>query len=1211
MEFAAIKVERRGRKRRRNGGQNNVSTGQQIGPETKKRAVETRSKAFIGRYVKKEFVGSGVFIGKIVSYDGGLYRVDYEDGDCEDLESSEVRQFLIADGGFDDHLMTRKKKLDELISNKDVSKTRNSEANAVDLANGLERAEVSSLSEVSCGPTHETDAAVAQVDGDADSSSDSCEYVHDHGLGSEAETPAVPPPPLPPSSGNIGVPEEYASHLFSVYSFLRSFSIRLFLSPFGLDDFVGSINCVVPNTLVDAIHVALMRALRRHLEKLSSDGSELASKCLRCVDWSLVDMLTWPVYLIHYLTIMGYVEGPEWKGFYADVLDREYYSLPVGRKLLILQILCDDVLESAELRAEIDMREESEVGIDSDAIAANPIENGPRRVHPRYSKTSACKDQEAIEIIADSHKAKSVCSSSSLGSKGFVLDRDAADVELDGNGDECRLCGMDGTLLCCDGCPSAYHSRCIGVSKMSIPEGSWFCPECTFNKIGPTITRGTSLRAAEIFGIDLYEQIFLGTCNHLLVLKASGNAESCFRYYNWNDIPKVLHLLCSSVQHTAFYSGICKAILHYWEIPDNIFSLPARSPTLLFPLCKESHKSIVEGENYASGLTEGNAENMAATFPDTSLDTLTFTNLNSLHREGHTATKQVLMGALPPELGKMEPTISTGSISHQADPSDLTHQSLADRSVIDFTTCTSGNSNGNNIEHVNGMSLPASLFSQSRGGNLEVGGRGGRNSSDDCLYMGSSFKPQAYINHYIHGDFAASAAAILAVLSSEENQASDAHALDNPRKLLSASVALQLKAFSSVAIRFFWPNSEKKIVEVPRERCGWCLSCKAPATSKKACLLNSAALNAIKGAMKILTGLRLVKNGKGSLPSIATYILYMEESLCGLIVGRFLNKSFRKQWRRHVEQASSCSTLKALLLEFEENIRTIAFSGDWVKLVDNWLVESSVVPNTACAVVFTQRRGPSSRRGRKQSAISEVTDGYRNEKLVDFKWWRGGKRSKVIFQKGILPYSMVKKAARQGGTRKISGMYYAESFEIPKRSRQAVWRAAVEMSKNASQLALQVRYLDLHVRWSDIPRPEQNLQDSKGPETEASAFRNAFICDKKIVDNMIRYGVAFGNQKHLPSRVMKNIIEVEENQDGKDKYWFLEIHIPLYLIKEYEERSVEVLLPSDGKPSNGLSVLQRRQLKASRRDIFSYLARKRDNLDMCSCASCQLNVFIR
>lgn len=105
---------------------------------------------------------------------------------------------------------------------------------------------------------------------------------------------------------------------------------------------------------------------------------------------------------------------------------------------------------------------------------------------------------------------------SSLSSKVSSTDA-GADVDHDGNGDECRLCGMEGTLLCCDGCPSSYHPRCIGVCKMYIPDGNWYCPECRINELRPTPIRGTSLKGAELFGVDSHGQIFMGSCDHLLV----------------------------------------------------------------------------------------------------------------------------------------------------------------------------------------------------------------------------------------------------------------------------------------------------------------------------------------------------------------------------------------------------------------------------------------------------------------------------------------------------------------------------------------------------------------------------------------------------------------------------------------------------------------------------------------------------------------------
>ncbi|CAK9173784.1 unnamed protein product, partial [Ilex paraguariensis] len=506
METVVIRSERRGRKRKNQDVQN-VSVDRQ----GKKRAVDMRSKALVGRYVKKEFANNGVFLGKVTCYDTGLYRVDYEDGDCEDLESGEVREILIEDIDFNVGWLERKNKLDQLVSKKESKVNEKPVENVIESVNVV-RVEGSLLSQLT-NPGCDTGVDEVQVEEvDADSSTDSCEYAQDSSV--DAEAPLYPPPQLPPSSGNIGVPEGYVSYVFSIYGFLRSFSTRLFLSPFGLDDFVGSVNCSEPNTLLDSIHVALMCVLRRHFETLSSDGSKLTSKCLRCMDWCLLDILTWPVYLVQYLLMMGYTERLEWQEFYIEALENDYYTVSAGRKLLILQILCDDVLDSEELRAEINMREESEAGLDPDSVTVVGPESGPKRIHPRYPKTSACQDQEAMEIITENHEIKS--KPSNLGFNASGMDA-GSDVSLDGNNDECRLCGMDGTLLCCDGCPSAYHSRCIGVMKMFIPEGAWYCPECASNRIGPAITRGTYLRGAEIFGVDSYGQVFLGTCNHLLV----------------------------------------------------------------------------------------------------------------------------------------------------------------------------------------------------------------------------------------------------------------------------------------------------------------------------------------------------------------------------------------------------------------------------------------------------------------------------------------------------------------------------------------------------------------------------------------------------------------------------------------------------------------------------------------------------------------------
>lgn len=97
-------------------------------------------------------------------------------------------------------------------------------------------------------------------------------------------------------------------------------------------------------------------------------------------------------------------------------------------------------------------------------------------------------------------------------------------------------------------------------------------------------------------------------------------------------------------------------------------------------------------------------------------------------------------------------------------------------------------------------------------------------------------------------------------------------------------------------------------------------------------------------------------------------------------------------------------------MQLEVNIRCIALSGNWFKLVDDWFLETSMIQNAPSAVGTTiHKRGPG-RRSRKQS-VSEVPSHDRS--AANFLWFRGG-RSKLVFQRAALPRCIVAKAARQG-----------------------------------------------------------------------------------------------------------------------------------------------------------------------------------------------------
>lgn len=41
----------------------------------------------------------------------------------------------------------------------------------------------------------------------------------------------------------------------------------------------------------------------------------------------------------------------------------------------------------------------------------------------------------------------------------------------------CVQCKDGGELLCCDGCPAAYHAGCLGLHAV-LQDAAWYCPSC-------------------------------------------------------------------------------------------------------------------------------------------------------------------------------------------------------------------------------------------------------------------------------------------------------------------------------------------------------------------------------------------------------------------------------------------------------------------------------------------------------------------------------------------------------------------------------------------------------------------------------------------------------------------------------------------------------------------------------------------------------------
>uniref|UniRef100_A0A8C4S905 Autoimmune regulator n=1 Tax=Erpetoichthys calabaricus TaxID=27687 RepID=A0A8C4S905_ERPCA len=100
--------------------------------------------------------------------------------------------------------------------------------------------------------------------------------------------------------------------------------------------------------------------------------------------------------------------------------------------------------------------------------------------HPGRSKTKVTKDGIRAKETTSGSIVEVSLEENVLKHGKCYSPQAVADIvlQIPRNDDECAVCKDGGELICCDGCPKAFHLNCLIPPLTEIPSGTWRCQSC-------------------------------------------------------------------------------------------------------------------------------------------------------------------------------------------------------------------------------------------------------------------------------------------------------------------------------------------------------------------------------------------------------------------------------------------------------------------------------------------------------------------------------------------------------------------------------------------------------------------------------------------------------------------------------------------------------------------------------------------------------------
>ncbi|XP_046913050.2 nucleosome-remodeling factor subunit NURF301 E(bx) [Dermatophagoides farinae] len=179
----------------------------------------------------------------------------------------------------------------------------------------------------------------------------------------------VPELSLPSSSEDLLISGNELIRTLSIYEILRHFSNTLRLSPFRFEDFCISLLIDEQTYLLSEIHIQLLKALIREDDLIGTQHGPQDIRDSINVYLHLCDHVTWPEVLKIYLSSDYKKNKPIMD---QSLMNDTYPFTSVDKKLILLQHLCDDFLNTQVVRDAIN----SEGKLDHDEHCRSCHKNG-------------------------------------------------------------------------------------------------------------------------------------------------------------------------------------------------------------------------------------------------------------------------------------------------------------------------------------------------------------------------------------------------------------------------------------------------------------------------------------------------------------------------------------------------------------------------------------------------------------------------------------------------------------------------------------------------------------------------------------------------------------------------------------------------------------------------------------------------------------------